>query len=227
MLISFSGLDGAGKGTQIDKLEVLLMGHGRQTIRLWARGGYTPGFEWLKRILRLLSGRRWLPAGKSSARKKQLTRPGIARLWLGLAMLDLLWFWGVYLRWHCLRGRVVICDRYIDDTRLDFRQNFPSIAFEQGFLWRLLTRSSPKPDVALLLWIPVAESMRRSRLKGEPFPDDEATLSWRLGCYLDETLFPIDRFVKLDGTQPVEGLAAVIQAKVEARLGEKGRRGAA
>lgn len=227
MIISFSGLDGAGKGTQIDKLECWLTGQGRQTIRVWARGGYTPGFEWIKRVLRSLSGRRLPPAGQSPARQQHLTRPGIARLWLGLAMLDLLWFWGIYLRWHRLRGQVIICDRYLDDTRLDFRRNFPSIPFEQGFLWRLLSWLTPRPDIALLLWVPVAESLRRSRLKGEPYPDDEATLSWRLASYLDESLFPSSRFVKLDGTQPIKELAAAIQAKVGARLGVKGRRGAA
>jgi hypothetical protein len=40
--------------------------------------------------------------------------------------------------------------------------------------------------------------MRRSNEKGEPFPDDEETLTWRLKAYMDEAVFPMDRYIRLD-----------------------------
>ena len=50
MIIVFSGLDGAGKSTQIEILRKKLMHGGSSSKILWARGGYTPCFELVKTI---------------------------------------------------------------------------------------------------------------------------------------------------------------------------------
>ena len=54
MLISFSGLDCAGKSTQISLLKEYLQGKGYEVSEVWSRGGYTPGIETMKKILRTL-----------------------------------------------------------------------------------------------------------------------------------------------------------------------------
>lgn len=223
MLVVFSGIDGAGKTTQIGSLEEYLLSRKIRTYRAWARGGYTPIFEFLKRLLRRVAGRRLGSAGQSVQRERAMARPTIARLWLRVASLDLILFWGVYLRLLGLLGRTVICDRYIDDTRLDFRRNFPTVAFEEMWLWRLLERVVPTPDAAFLLWVPVEESLRRSKEKGEPFPDDEDTLTWRLEAYLDNSLYPPDRYVRLDGRRAVSELTEAIISTVGERLGKSAR----
>ena len=220
MLIAFSGTDGAGKSTQIEALNAWLVETGLRPKLLWARGGYTPIFQVLKRVLRGISGRRLPSAGRSGQRQQAMGRPRVARLWLRIAVIDLMLFWGAYLRLQQLLGRVVICDRYIDETRLDFRRNFPTVAFEEMWLWRLLERVAPTPDAAFLLWVPVEESMRRSREKGEPFPDDEATLAWRLQGYMDDSLFPPDRYLRLDGRRGVGEISDEIIDKVIKRLGK-------
>lgn len=227
MLITFSGLDGAGKSTQIQRLEQWCERNNKKVVCLWARGGYTPGFEWLKKMLRLFLGRRLPPPGTSAVRLEKLARPRVARIWLGLAMVDLMLYWGIYLRYQRLRGRAVICDRYLDDTRLDFRRNFPAILFERSVLWRLLTWITPRPDASFLLWVQVAESLRRSREKGEPFPDDEPTLAWRLAAYMDETLFPDSRYMRLDCSLSVDTVAAKIVARVASLSTMAGRADAA
>ena len=175
-IASFSGLDGSGKSTQIEKLRDKLNKNGILVTVLWARGGYTPFFHFFKKIL--------LISSKSQAFNKELTPKKsrakvmsnhyIAKLWLSIAIADLILYWAIYLRILKIMGRFVICDRFLDDTRLDFKRKFPSILFEKMFLWRLLELVTPLPDVSILLWIPVNESRARSLLKNEPFPDDEA-----------------------------------------------------
>ncbi|MBK1646833.1 hypothetical protein CKO25_19785 [Thiocapsa imhoffii] len=145
-------------------------------------------------------------------------RPKVARLWLRIAILDLVLYWSLYLRLQQFLGRVVICDRYIDDTRLDFRRNFPTIAFERMLLWRVLEWVTPTPDAAFLLWVPVDESLRRSKEKGEPFPDDEETLAWRLKGYMDDSMFPPDRYIRMDCREDVSKISGEIIEIVTERL---------
>ena len=223
MLITCSGVDGAGKSTQIANLEQWCIRRGKVVVCLWARGGYTPGFSWLKRILRLVLGGALPAPGPSDARCEKLGHSRIARIWLRVAMLDLLMFWGGYARFQRWLGRVVICDRYIDDTRLDFRRNFMTVPFERMWLWRTLEWVTPRPDAAFLLWIPVEESMRRSREKGEPFPDDEETLAWRLQAYMDDSVFPPDRYIRLVCRRSVSAVSEDIVGKVAEILERGGR----
>ena len=97
MLLTFSGLDGAGKSTQIRLLVDWFENHGNKVDCFWARGGYTPGFEILKRLLRLLIGKGLPARGKSLYRKKKLEIPWVAKLWLIIAILDLIFFWCTYV----------------------------------------------------------------------------------------------------------------------------------
>lgn len=226
-MIIFSGLDGAGKSTQIMLLIEWFEANDRRAVCLWARGGYTPGFELLKRGLRYVMKRGLPPPGKSSMRQKQLARPTIARIWLSAAIIDLTFYWGIYLRWQRWRGRVVICDRYLDDTRLDFLWNFPNVAFEQFILWRILEWAVPKPDAAFVLLVPVRESLRRSLAKSEPFPDDQDALTWRLASYMDERTFSVDRYIRLDCCRPSSEIAMTIQRLVSECTNLHGGEGAA
>ena len=205
-MIIFSGVDGAGKTTQIDRLTATLERNGRMVVYMWARGGYTPGFELFKNILRKLFRKKLPLSGRNSSREKSLARPYVANIWLSLAIIDLLLYWGVYSRYQNIRGRIVICDRYIDDTLLDFKKNFPNIRFEQWWIWRLLIWFIPTPDASFLLWIPVVDSRKRSLQKEEPYPDDESTLKYRLDAYLDEKLFSQERYIRIDGRSPEESI---------------------
>ena len=57
-IIVFSGLDGAGKSTQIDLLLTEFHKRERFVTCIWSRGGYTPIFNAIKNLARRLSGRR-------------------------------------------------------------------------------------------------------------------------------------------------------------------------
>lgn len=218
MQIIFSGLDGAGKSTQIKELQKWLLNSGLKSSVFWARGGYTPLFLALKRLIRFSLKSQTTNPGHFAHRERVFGNPFLVRLWMQIAILDLILFWCVYLRFNKLFCRVLICDRYIDDTRLDFKRNFPAVAFEKMWFWRLLEVSLPVPDAAFLLLVPVEESLRRSRGKGDLFADDQKTLNWRLDAYLDNSLFPPNRYVRLDGRRTVSELTAEIVVKVGARL---------
>lgn len=218
MLLTFSGLDGAGKSTQINLLVDWFEKRGNKVSCLWARGGYTPGFETLKRFLRLLLGKGLPAPGNSISRKKKLERRWVAKLWLTIAILDLILFWGMYLRLQRLKGYVVICDRYLDDTRLDFKQNFPHVKFERMFIWHLMSWLIPKPDMSVLLWVPVKKSLERSFIKNEPFPDSPQVLEWRLSSYLDENQFPSSQFKKIECQYHIETVNKNIVQEVECFL---------
>src|SRR3990172_5450245 len=97
-LVVFSGLDGAGKSTQIDLLRRRLQSSGVRTTVVWVRGGYTPAFVVLKSLVRRLAPRAVPPPGASAARTETLARGWLRRIWLTIAVLDLVLFTGVYLR---------------------------------------------------------------------------------------------------------------------------------
>ena len=210
MLIAFSGTDGAGKSTQIELLSATFINRDKAVKRLWARGGYTPGFEALKKLLRIILKKKVPRSGHSSIRTQSFRNPLVAKLWLWLAILDLIFFWCLYARTLSFSGRYVIFDRYVDDTRIDFNLNFPNVNIEKLFLWRLLELLAPSPDVSFLLWVPVDVSLLRSAQKSEPFPDDEETLLYRLDSYLDEEKFSSEKYMKLDGTLPINDMSQLI-----------------
>ena len=210
MIVTFSGTDGAGKSTQIERLSAHLKNKNTTVVKIWARGGYTPFFDFLKRIARKFLQQRLPKPGRSLSRTKSFNNQVVSRIWLWIAILDLIIFWGVYVRILSIFGICVICDRYLEDTRLDFRLNFPKSNFEKFVLWRLLELIAPNPDASFLLWVPVNVSLVRSAQKNEPFPDDEETLFWRLDSYLDEKKFSSKKYMKLDGTTPIDDMSQLI-----------------
>lgn len=209
-LITFSGLDGAGKSTQIALLTDYLIKGGRKPAYIWSRGGYTAVLQGIKTLSRRFFSGRLPPSGRSPQRSEALSKGWVRRLWLSLALLDLLWVYGVQIRWHRYRGRAVLCDRYVWDTAIDFRLNFPQEQLDHYWLWRLLGRVAPRPDASFLMLLTVEESVRRSKIKGEPFPDPPEVLRQRLACYRD--LIPRVPFHVLDGSKPISTLFNQIRA---------------
>ncbi|MBI5293512.1 MAG: hypothetical protein HY872_16675 [Chloroflexi bacterium] len=210
MLITFSGLDAAGKSTQIH----LLLAHLRRCwvtpIYIWTRGGSTPLFELLRRSFRRAAGGPVAGVGQRLFRSRKVKYRWVRIVWLWLATAELLWIYGVQLRWHRRRKRVIICDRYVWDTLVDFRTMFPEFPIERWWIWRQLTRWAPSPDHAFLLLVPVDESAQRSQQKADPYRYPPELLKQRLAQY--EALTGLAGWHVLDGRRAPEELAAEIVA---------------
>ena len=175
MLITFSGLDGAGKSTLIDFLQGALEQQRRRVVVLHLNDQV--GVYALLRSLRdRVRGRAsdQLAPGAPDPKSQKLQRPparGLRDL-LGRVRTALLWnkplrrvlylidllvfvFYRAYL--EKLRGRVLIMDRYFYDTLVD-------VANGRDRLWtRLLERLTPRPTVPVFLDITPEASFRRKR----------------------------------------------------------------
>ena len=183
--IVFSGLDCSGKSTQIQILKNNLQIKGEKNLIFWSRGGYTNGFQKLKDIIRSFSGKKLPKLGNSPARDKALSNPVIRQIWLTLAMIDLFYYYAIYLRIKYFLGYNIICDRYLLDTNIDFKLTYPDEKTDKWLLWKLIDIFALKPDFHFVSTIPVKESVIRSKFKFEPFPDSPEVLAKRLDLYTE------------------------------------------
>jgi dTMP kinase len=209
LILAFSGVDGAGKSTQIELLQRHLGGASVPSVLCWARGGYTPLFSTLKRLLRRGAAGKLPEAGRSEERDRAMSKPWVRRIWLTASILDLALLYGAAVRWWRLRGRTVICDRYVADTLIDYAINFPDEHVETWWIWRARARIAPRPDVSFLMLLPVEESLRRCRAKNEPFSDSEERFRRRLDLYEEQGAAGDYRV--LDARQSIEELFAEIR----------------
>ena len=219
LLIALCGVDCAGKSTQRELLLEALRSSGAKPLTVYTRPGYTPGLSALKRTLRALRGRKRLPrAGVSEApsrfprRAANLGHPLVRWLWVTSALLDLLWLYGVRLRFARARGRAVVCNRYLLDALVDFRVNFPDERIERRWLCRWLRRLAARPDAAFCLSIPAEETMERARAQAR-FPWETLAVRRARGCEYGALAGELGVEV-LDGTRPVAELARVIRESV-------------
>ncbi|NQU34683.1 MAG: hypothetical protein HQ521_15750 [Bacteroidetes bacterium] len=183
MIVAFSGLDGAGKSTQIEHLTQFLQEKNTKYYKFWSRIGYTPGFQYLKNILRYFLNTKLPKTGNSPQRDMAFNNPMVRKIWIVIAILDLFLFYGVWLRILHFRGYYIICDRYLLDSEIDLRINFPTENVPTWKLWKLLKIIIIKPNQNYIFTIPISESINRSKQKIEPFPDSPKILQIRLHYY--------------------------------------------
>lgn len=152
LFVTLEGIEGAGKSTQARRLARALEAAGRQVVSTREPGGGTALGEALRALL------------KDPAIWRDL---GLAEIYLYAAA-----------RCHHLetlilpaleRGAVVICDRYLDSTRVyqGSGRGRPSELIEQIHALPPLTL---RPDRTLLLDLPVEEGLARARLRTDEAP---------------------------------------------------------
>ena len=183
-MIAFSGIDCSGKSTQIQILNKELESKDIKCKVIWSRGGYTSWIETVKSIVR--KDKKYLKQEKEEYRKNVMKSSWKSRLLLYVSILDLIRFYGIVLRIVTYRGNVIICDRYLWDTYIDFKLKYPKFNFEKWICWKILVKVAMKPEHSFIFTIPADESMRRSEMKIEPFPETYEERVKRIAKYIEE-----------------------------------------
>jgi thymidylate kinase len=163
MLVTFSGVDGCGKTTQARALQSAFETCLLRANYTWSRGGSASWITFLNRWIRRQTGaaQAQTAEAKVQARQEQLRSPWKRWTWSWLTAGELLlqYTWQVTL--PLLRGRVVICDRYVDDALADWSAYFGEVAVERRLAARLLHALTPRPRRAY--WLDAPAEVARSR----------------------------------------------------------------
>jgi thymidylate kinase len=226
-IYALSGVDCAGKSTQRDLLEQALRLRGESPLLLYVRPGSTSGLRRLKRLVRRLRGKRANASGAARAqraaepgryprRAANLGHPLWRELWLASALLDLLWTCCVRTRLARLFGRSVLCNRYVLDSLVDFRVNFPEQRVERRLLGRLLVRWHARPDEAYCFTIPPELTDARARAKARRHWETPEVLATRWRAY--ESLARELGVQMIDGTRAPDEIARSLAHRLPGRL---------
>ncbi|CAB4545964.1 MAG: dTMP kinase [Actinobacteria bacterium] len=146
MFITFEGIDGVGKSTQLDMLERFLVDNGKQVLRTLEPGGTELGQE----IRHLLLHRK----GDVSARSEAL-----------LYAADRAHHVATKIRPALEAGKVVLSDRYFDSS-VAYQGAARELDVDEVRNISLWAVDNLLPDLTVLLDLPADEAMRRRGNKG-------------------------------------------------------------
>lgn len=184
-LITLSGIDCAGKTTQIDLLVDALRNQGLSVAEFWYRPGYSPELDTLRSWIRRRSPDTLPAPGRASVgREEAFSRAGVSQAWVAVALCDMALQYAVKLRTLLTMHDVVICDRYLADAALDFEMRFPDMEVPDSVWFHLVKSVCPQPDLNIVLTISHEEMLARMEIKQEPFPDPPETRDRRFDAYM-------------------------------------------
>ena len=198
LFISFEGIDGCGKSTQADLLRSYLESKGEQVELLREPGG-TALSEQIREILLNPNNDKMDPSTELillSASRAQLTREII------IPALE--------------RGNVVICDRYADST-LAYQGYGRGINLEWLEKLNAFATAGLKPDITLLVDLPVDEALNRMQSKSFDRIEMEGIefLEKVRSGYLELTDRFSKRYFMIDGMETIEEMSKKIINKIE------------
>ena len=187
MLVSLSGIDGAGKSAHAELLRQAFNECGIDIRIVWSRGGSSRLTDRVIGLVkRFLPGRDLPDAGSDSSQAKVarkgawLQRSLVRSGWGWLVTLDLLWQYWLRVAWPLLWGRVVIADRYAYDALVETAALARRPELVRSLPARALLALCPHPQKAYLLRVSVAEAMRRKPEEMPGFLQEQDRLFHRM-----------------------------------------------
>ncbi len=200
LFISFEGIDGSGKSTQARLLAEHLTSLGHDVVLTREPGG-SPGAEEIRALVLQGDPDRWSAQTEillfTAARRDHLERT---------------------IRPAINAGKVVICDRFADSTRMYQGVSRGDLRGIVDDLHRLMI--GVEPDLTVLIDMDPREGLSRAlsrQTAEERFEDfgEDLQRAMRDG-FLALAREYADRFTVIDGARPVEAVAADVQARVAA-----------
>lgn len=182
MIISFSGIDSAGKTTQVEFLMKYFEEQGIRAKKVWSKARGTPGVVALKQLLRRDKGLD--DAQKAEYRKEVFRNPKKEKLLYIASMLDLCWYWGIYYRVLKLFYKYIVCDRYLWDTYVEINSDFAGIDIDRSLLWKMVRLVSPKPKVSFVFIVPPEVSLKRDHDKNAAGIETIAIKKHKIDLYM-------------------------------------------
>lgn len=204
--ITFEGVEGVGKTTQLDGAEALLGAHGVSVVRTREPGG-TPAAEAIRSVL---LDPRW----KGLHSDAELLLMFAAR--------------AEHVRRRVLpaleEGHWVLCDRFTDATYA-YQGGGRGVSETRIAVLEDWALGALRPDLTLLLDADVDLGLRRARARGEAdrFEREEREFFERVrASYLARARREPRRFRVLDASRPLEQVAAGVRRFLEDYLAEAG-----
>ena len=202
LFISFEGIDGSGKSTQVTRLADHLRVQGRDVVVTREPGG-SDGAEEIRALVLQGDPDRWSAETEillfTAARRdhlERLIRPALAA------------------------GKIVICDRFADSTRMYQGLSRGDLRGTVDTLHDLMI--GVEPDVTILIDMDPVEGLKRAKGRQgteERFEDFGADLqaAMRSG-FLSLAQQYKERFRVIDGAQDMDSVTADIREAVDAAL---------
>lgn len=182
MIVSFSGIDSAGKTTQINLLYDYCKKNNIGVKKVWSKARGTPGVLFVKKLLR--GDKKMDAEQKKEYRKNVFKSPKKQKLLYIASMLDLCWYWGVYYRFLGWYKKILICDRYLWDTYAEINQDFPAVNIDRSKLWKLVKFLAPRPKVSFVFVIPAEVSLERDHQKNAAGIEDIEVKKKKIATYM-------------------------------------------
>ncbi|OGO22184.1 MAG: hypothetical protein A2144_14865 [Chloroflexi bacterium RBG_16_50_9] len=163
-LVTFSGLDGAGKSQHAQTLASCLDRCGLKTRYVWSRcatSGITRFFSLCGRVFFWRRSDFKVARPSSLERRQRLQNPFLRFFWSYLVAADMVLTNLFRVRLPLLGGKLVICDRYIFDAAAEMEASLTTVDRYNRSAIKLILACAPKPDIAYLLDVPESVSAQR------------------------------------------------------------------